>query len=573
MNQAKINLKNLHFHELVEIGNNFIRKENLRFAEKYYDEALKKINTVSNSGNFYLNYAHCKLQLNKYDEAKKFYELSLSLNPNLYPALQSLALCEITLFNKNKNHDPLRALNSKNIKNASEKIYRAIKLNPDDIENYKYLAILFCEIDDLENAVKNFKKYLFVKFDLSLIKKYCSLLDEYSLDHDIFELCVFWIKSNKLNKEEIEYLQRRISIYYLVLNDSNRAEVYLKDCLQYRKYFAYSIYHLNQLKTFKANDDVVKNIEIGLNKNFFDDSELPILYQFLADVYEEIDDKAFISNLFLSKKARIKISKSNFRINESILKENSELLGEVICPIAREFRPIFIVGMPRSGTTLAHQVISNHSLVQGLGEFPYLPNILRNFSTKISSSIKRSNLQEFMSKVAQQYVLNAKFINSNKDIFVDKSPLNFMYLKHIVKMFPNAKIICCERDPIDTCWSIFRNTFTVDYGCFNKLEDISNSYKSYQILIDHWKKTLSENIFSLNYEYFVDNQTEITIKLLDFCNLSFEDKCLTPEKNTSIVKTLSKHQVRKKVNDANKRKWEKYKDHLKPLIDSLSNIK
>lgn len=298
-----------------------------------------------------------------------------------------------------------------------------------------------------------------------------------------------------------------------------------------------------------------------------------MLYQFLADVYEKKDDKAFIEYISLTKKARLKISQTNYNISEKILRENSKLLDGIVSKEVKDFRPIFIVGMPRSGTTLAHQVISNHSLVHGLGEFPFLRNILRNFSTKISDSISHSDLQNFISTVAHRYASNAKFINRNKEIFVDKDPFNFMYLKHIVKLFPNARIISCERDPMDICWSIYRNSFSADFGFFYKLEDIGNYYKSYRNIMDYWKKTLSSNIFSLNYEYFVDNQIEITKKLLDFCNLNFEDQCLNPEKNTNMVKTVSKNQVRKKVTDTNIRKWEKYKDHLKPLIDSLSNIK
>ena len=573
MNPNKIDLKNLPFQQLVETGNNYIREQNLKFAEKYYDEALKKINSSTSKDSFYLNYANCKLQLAKYDEAKKFYEHSLSLNSNLYPAYQSLALCEITLFNQKKNLDPLRAFNSTYIKNALEIIKQAIKLNPDDIENYKYLGLLFSEIDDLENTVTNFKKYLFVKFDFSLIKKYCSILAEYGLYDDIFELCNFWLQSNILNVDQKAYLRRRIAIFFLVSNDFKQAESSLKECLSSREYFPNTILDLNSIRKFNVNDDVVKQVEIGLKKDFFNDIEIPVLYQFLADVYERVDDNAFINYLSLSKKARFKIRRNSFKINDSILIDNGKLLDGIESNEVKDFRPIFIVGMPRSGTTLAHQVISNHSLVHGLGEFPDLPSSLRNFSDKISSKINLLDLQDFINKVAQKYVLNAKFINCNKKIFVDKSPLNFLYLNHIVKLFPNAKIISCERDPMDICWSIYRNYFTTDFVYFYQLKDIADTYKSYKKIMDYWKERLPEYIFSLNYEQFIDNQHEITKRLLKFCNLNYEEQCLQPEKNKSKISTVSKFEARKKVNDGNKRKWEKYKDHLKPLIDSLSNIK
>lgn len=273
MNTNKINLKNLHFQELVETGNNYIREQNLKFAEKYYDEAFKKINSASSNDFFYLNYANCKLQLEKYDEAKKFYEHALSLNLNLYPAYQSLVLCEIALFNQKKYLDPLRAFDSTYIKNGLELIKQAIKLNPEDIQNYKYLTILFYELDDLENVVKNFKKYLFIKFDFSFLKQYFSILDDYGLNDDIYEICNFWLNSGKLNEQEIIYLKETLSNHYLFLNDSSRAEALLIECLKYRKFFASSIFQLNKIRPFKTNDDIVKNVEIGLSKNFFNDSE------------------------------------------------------------------------------------------------------------------------------------------------------------------------------------------------------------------------------------------------------------------------------------------------------------
>jgi len=125
---------------------------------------------------------------------------------------------------------------------------------------------------------------------------------------------------------------------------------------------------------------------------------------------------------------------------------------------------------------------------------------------------------------------------------------------------------------MDFCWSIYRNYFTTDFVYFYQLKDIADTYKSYKKIMDYWKERLPEYIFSLNYEQFIDNQHEITKRLLKFCNLNYEEQCLQPEKNKSKISTVSKFEARKKVNDGNKRKWEKYKDHLKPLIDSLSNI-
>ena len=215
---------------------------------------------------------------------------------------------------------------------------------------------------------------------------------------------------------------------------------------------------------------------------------------------------------------------------------------------------IFIIGMPRSGTTLVEQILSSHSIVQGGGELDFFENCLRkNFNGKpmleIINNFQNSS-DDILSLIGDDYL---KMIGNlrNKDVFItDKMPTNFKYIGIIMKIFPDAKVIHCQRDPYDTCISNYKNYFNAkSMGYTNNMDNLISYYNNYQRLIKHWEKLPYIDYLSIKYEDLISDQKSMTEQILKYCNLDWEDNCLDFYKNKRVVNTASHYQVRQKINN------------------------
>ena len=212
---------------------------------------------------------------------------------------------------------------------------------------------------------------------------------------------------------------------------------------------------------------------------------------------------------------------------------------------------IFIVGLPRSGTSLAHQILASHSSVKGFGESDILNGF---FNAKILD-------KEFINNLNKNNALNHDFISeisnyigsnyekkSDKKIILDKSPFNFFWLGFIKIMFPNSKIILTTRDTEDTCLSIYKSLFGKRgvLWSYNK-NNIINFVKIYNCLIELWLAKMPSDIYKLNYEFLVQDQKNEIKKLLSFCDLDWEDNCLSFYKSALPIKSASLYQTRKPI--------------------------
>ena len=159
-----------------------------------------------------------------------------------------------------------------------------------------------------------------------------------------------------------------------------------------------------------------------------------------------------------------------------------------------------------------------------------------------------------------------------KNIIVDKMPINFRYIGFIVSAFPEAKIIHMNRDPMATCWSVYKYEFRGNAYSFDQ-KDIAAYYLLYRNLMDFWNKLFPDKIYDLYYEKLTISQEEETRKLLDYCDLEWDENCLNFHNNNSAVKTTSSMQVRKKMYQGSSEAWKQYEDYLQPLIKGLATNK
>jgi tetratricopeptide (TPR) repeat protein len=239
--------------------------------------------------------------------------------------------------------------------------------------------------------------------------------------------------------------------------------------------------------------------------------------------------------------------------------------------------PIFVVGMPRTGTTLTERILTSHSSVFSAGE-------LKNFSLSLKrASGTGSNVvldEETLRKgmavdfeaLGKSYLDSTRPVTGHTPHFTDKLPLNFLYIGFIHLALPNAKIICLRRNPLDTCLSNFRQLFDVNFSYYNYAYDIMETGRYYVLfhrLMAHWRRILPGKVLEVQYEELVADQESESRKIIEHCGLAWEEACLSFEKNAAAVATASAVQVREPIYTSAVERWRRYEAQLQPLRDML----
>ena len=227
--------------------------------------------------------------------------------------------------------------------------------------------------------------------------------------------------------------------------------------------------------------------------------------------------------------------------------------------------PIFIVGIPRSGTTLVEQIISSHSEVTGAGEL----NFVAQFGAAIATDFIEAN-NESLLDFRNKYLNRLQKVSKGNLIVTDKMPQNFRYIGLLAATFPEAKIIHVKRDPAAVCWSNYKKYFeSKSIGYCYEIDDVISYHKLYENLMNFWTKTLSNRIYELDYELLTVNQENETRGLIEYLGLNWDEKCLSPQNNTRRVTTASNLQIRKKMYRGSSEEWKKYKPFLNGAFDGL----
>ena len=238
--------------------------------------------------------------------------------------------------------------------------------------------------------------------------------------------------------------------------------------------------------------------------------------------------------------------------------------------------PIFILGLPRAGSTLIEQILASHSMIDGTLE---LPNILSMAQSLRGDDIygKEGNYPKSMEHLSpeKRVEMGKKFIDDTKmhrkeaPRFTDKMPNNFRHIGLIHLIMPNAKIIDARRYPLDCCFSMFKQLFAQGQEFTYGLAEAGSYYKSYVQLMDHWDAVLPNKILRVNNEDIIDDLEGQVSRMLDFLGLPFEESCITFYETDRSVRTASSEQVRKPINKSGMHRWKPYAQHLGPLIDGL----
>ena len=498
------------------------------------------------------NYGTTLLELGDYDKAIEIFLISTSLEPNNALVLSNLGNCytkkslfsDALVYHKksveletnnyalyyNLGHTQLWL---RDFSGAEENLLKSIDLNKDNYKAYSLLINLYYLSSNINNAMIASKNAL-------------KLNNQYPPTYVHLANCLVAVGKTQ---EAIEALEMSLKL------DNTNFEAYYG--LAQLKY-SFSDFDLSYLKDALINDN------ISLESKAFSAMALWCYYDNIKEYeigvnYLKISKSSFIEYMNINLDNVMENEKSYFDKIQSSYNDLSKI-NFLKNNKTDNFIPIFILGMPRSGTSLLEQMLSSHSKIHGLGEKGILQNIVEGID--YPSDISDFNI-EHLTTLRNLYINRSKnLIPDNKTIITDKLPHNFLYIGLIKQLLPESKIIHIQRNKMDNCFSIYSKLFVgkMDWH-FNWLSTLKY-YDFYDNLMKFWNQSFSDEIYNIQYEDIIYNSEKTINNLLSFCDLDFEKECLDFVKNKRPVFTASALAVRENINSESIGKWNNYKDHI-----------
>jgi len=502
----------------------------------------------------------CYAGLGQLDVAVKSYEKALIINPNyaqahynLGGALQQMGQLDQALscykeainlqhaYPVAHNNLGLISFERGQLDSAVKSFEWAIAYSPEYAEAHNNLGAVFQELQQYEKAMKQFEKAV------SLNPEYAQAFHNLGILSEILGL----------RDESLDHYEKAVT------HNPDFAEAYR---------------NLSKVKKYTENDPQIAQMELFHSRSNLNLSDKVKLCFALAKVNEDLgnQDKFF---KFLNEGCRLRKQELNYSLTSSKKFHSSliKIFGSAPTLIEKplykngKIRPIFIVGMPRSGTTLVEQIIASHHVVHGAGEITNLKEIISPILENYFDQNKGVLHKKDLLSIRQQYLDSLTRFNVSERVITDKMPTNFRLIGFILSALPEAKIIHLKRDARATCWSIYKHYFTSENGWTFDQEDLAEFYGLYTELMTFWHKLFPDKIYDMCYEDLTTNQEEETRKLLKYCELDWDENCLNFHTSKRVVKTASSLQVRQKMYQGSSEAWKKHEAYLQPLIKALSS--
>lgn len=546
--------------DLVE-GINLHINKNFKKAENLYNKVL-----ASEPAN-YEALRHLGIlnqDLKEYEKAYNYFMRAIQVNPNGFQVLSNLA----TIHMQNKNYDL-----------AYKCLHKSFKINSNYVPTINNLAGYYHKINDASNAIEFSLKSLQIQPSSALARnQYAKALminNQPEMAIDLLE---------KLNEEfpDNDDFKVNLSSAYREMGEFEKAnqissQGFKKDYKNVSYLLGYTKDKGNKLTKSHIDyyDDLLENDNIN-----YDDKAV-ICHSFFEYFKNEKDFEKAGSYLVKGNNAQYAFKEFDMKLERDFFKKIKDIFSKkkefIVKKKIQKKIPIFICGMPRSGTTLCEQILSSHSKITGAGELNYLADAL-NMSRVLQPS--NEQIKSFETTLHNSHSLSAartkyleKLALKDKDdstYICDKMPHNFILIGIIKLIFPEAKIIYCKRDPIDNCFSLYSHKFielSHQYSYDQKV--LVQYYKLHEELMEFWLGYFKKDIFILDNEELVNSQKRVSKELIDFCELNWESKCLDFHKTKRQVRTASIEQVRTPINNKSIGAWKKYESYLQELISNL----
>ena len=609
------------------LGRALVGRGQLEEAVQVYHQALG-IN--SDDADVYYYLGKVLTEQGKLEEAIQSYAKALEINPdltavynNLGPVLQKQGRLEeaIQVYHRALEISPDDASTHNNLGNALKQqgrleraiqaYHRATEINPDYVKAYNNLGLALQKQGKLEEAVQAYHQALEISSnDANIYNNLGNVLQEQGKLELAIQAYRFATEINPnypqaynnlgnifrqqdRSEEAIQAYQQAIGI------DAGDAEAHgnlgnllrelgrLEPAIQaYRKVLSINPntvathYMLAKTKEHGSYDHEVCAMEALLENPSITNLEKVDLYFALGKAFEDLTmyERAF--NFF---------SIGNKTIRGTIeydISQDEDFFKRLMNTFSKPFldrhsgcgfdddTPIFILGMPRSGTSLVEQILSSHSKVYGAGELYDLRQTISTSNPKVAHHRFPDHLDQLdWNEFAQfgiNYVKRLREYSHHAYHITDKIPANFLYIGMIKLILPNARVIHCQRNPIDTCLSCFKNRFALGHRFSYNLQELGKYYQLYKQLMSHWNDVLPDYIFHFQYEDLITDQEKQTRVLLEHCGLEWEESCLSFHQTERLVRTMSSPQVRRPLYGDSVGLWKKYENQLQPLISALT---
>lgn len=495
---------------------------------------------------------------------------AIELEPDFFEALNNLGAVLVEL------HRPIE---------AKQVLDRAVKLNPNSLQLLCNIAGFHLLDANIEKALHYAKSALIIDPDfvdaLKLSGKANYQLPDYDQALSDYRKAYELSNDNELLGYITQILERR--------GEFDEANKLIKPLIEsgntdYAVLMTYSALGRN----FNHQEDAIRLIEEAIKLQKFDRASLVNLHTELGKQYDHLEDykNAFhnynLANLLERElnhqvkdlnKTRDLNNTNKHNVDTWFKDYPSEFWKNLPSSDNTSVRPVFVIGMFRSGTTLCEQILASHPDMHGAGEIPDIHEIslgLHNNKFHDQSPASLVNIKkEQLRKFSDDYLKALNKHSADALRVVNKMPTNFFHVGLISKLFPHAKIIHMIRDPRDACTSMFFQRFGSQMTFSTDLEELADYHLAYQRIMQYWQEVLDIKILDVVYEDLVDNQEETTRKMLEFCDLEWNDQCINFHETKRDVNTPSYDQVRKPMYKKSVARWKNYEEFLKPLLDKL----
>ena len=565
------------------LGNVLLDQGKIEDAEAQYRQAITHQPDYAEAHN---NLSICLIRQHRHEEAILHGRYAISFKPDYVDAFINLSLA-------------FRSIGK--MEDAEKAIQKAVHLKPDSAEAHIDLADVLFMQDRYGDAEIELQKAQELKPDSPRV--YIKLSNVLERGNKIEEALKAVDKAVELNPEMPEAFMRKGNICH-ISNRIEEAETYFKKALEMRPALPVALISLAEL--YQSLGEMDKSLEyiekaqelapdipalyhtLGKTKKFTEDDPQ---FQKMVELEKTVDkfglDQAAMLNFALFSayenikdydKAFEHLKKGN-DFKRKLIPYESERQKENFGAVKKNYNPdtlaafkdkgydsdipVFIVGMPRSGTTLTEQIISSHPDVFGAGELSELSDTDLELGP-----LNTNNAARHGERYVEQVKKRDKSGNAKR--ITDKMPGNFASIGKIVSILPNAKIIHCRRNPIDTCLSCYKQNFARgQYWSYN-MEELGTYYNEYLDLMAYWREVLKDRFIEIDYETTVSELEKQARMLIDYVELPWNEACLEPHKQKRAVLTASKTQVIQPVYKSSMKGWKRYEKQLQPLIDSLS---
>ena len=428
--------------------------------------------------------------------------------------------------------------------NLSEDLFdKIIKIKPDYINAYINYGNLKRDINDFKTAINLYNKALQINNKIPIV--------HYSLALAYQGLGKFDFAIEHANKT-------------LIIDPKfTQADILISQSTKYERGNKHHADMLNKIKKLELNDNQKINLLFAIAKAEEDLNQIQKSFENL-NLGNQIKRNTINYNIN-DEKELFKSIKSSFKENKLYKISEDKTYNKNI---------IFILGMPRSGTSLIEQIITSHSNVFGAGELQRLSKIVKeNFMNNNIIEAKKVkdllNDTSFLDHLKKEYYEHLKRFDFDENFITDKAPLNFRWIGFIKILFPNSKIIHCSRNPRDNCLSLYKNFFEGGLNFSYNQKELGTFYNLYLDLMNFWNQQFSDSIYNAKYEEIIKDPDKKIKEIISFCELPWEENCLTFHKNKTPIKTMSTAQARQKIYKSSVNSFDKFAPFLKDLEKNL----